>query len=289
MSKVIPSGLLAHYQQDHTSVAVFIKITLRDTTVIGYTSTDQPVVVSGVTYIPGFEVSQLSGSEGLNVDNLELTILPDQQGGTVTALDLLTGRWAGAFCEVFAANYQSPADGVEILKRGYTGEVTVKNGQYVVEFRSLAQLLQQPQGQTTQPTCRNRLGDALCTVDLGPYTVTGTLTAITSQQVFADSARAEAADYFGEGVITFTSGANAGYSRKVKDFAAGVFTCSLPFPFAFELGDAYSAVAGCRKRHQRSTANPTGVSDCIDKFNNILNFRGEPHLQGVDALTKVDA
>jgi hypothetical protein len=27
------------------------------------------------------------------------------------------------------------------------------------------------------------------------------------------------------------------------------------------------------------------VSDCVDKYNNILNFQGEPHAPGVDALT----
>ena len=45
---------------------------------------------------------------------------------------------------------------------------------------------------------------------------------------------------------------------------------------AIAIGDAFTAVAGCQKRHD---------VDCRDKFGNLLNFQGEPHLPGIDALT----
>ena len=46
--------------------------------------------------------------------------------------------------------------------------------------------------------------------DLGPLTVTGTLTHVTDSYTVRDSARAEADDYFGAGTIAFTSGPNMG-------------------------------------------------------------------------------
>ena len=56
---------------------------------------------------------------------------------------------------------------------------------------------------------------------------------------------------------------------------ARLVTLVLAMPAAVQVGDTFSIVAGCRKR----------LEDCRDKFDNVLNFRGEPHRPGVDALT----
>jgi uncharacterized phage protein (TIGR02218 family) len=245
--------------------------------VVGFTTSDQVVTVAGVDYIPGFDISGLASTESLSVDNLELTILPDD---LLPETDLLAGYWNNAAFEVFECNASAPADGVNVIKRGTTGEVQIRRGKYVVEFRSLAQALQQTQGIVTNKTCRARLGDAKCTKDLTAFTVTGTLTTVTSSSVFGDSARAEADDYFAEGLITFTDGPAVGLSQKVKAFATGGFTLSLPLGYTPEVGDAYTAIAGCAKRLEE---------DCRDKFDNVVNFQGEPHLPGIDALTKPGA
>jgi hypothetical protein len=43
-----------------------------------------------------------------------------------------------------------------------------------------------------------------------------------------------------------------------------------------KVGDTYEAIAGCRKRFEE---------DCQTKWNNELNFGGEPHRRGVNVLT----
>ena len=105
-----------------------------------------------------------------------------------------------------------------------------------------------------------------CKVNLAPLTVTGTLTGVTSNSVFQDTARTEALDYFGEGSIAFTSGANAGLKPlEIKSYAAdGTITTHEPFFYTVAVGDAYTMIPGCRKR----------LEDCRDKYNNVLNFGG---------------
>lgn len=275
--KTIASGLAAHYALETTTVAHCIKITRLDATVVAATSCDLPLVIGGVTYLPqGLDVSSLSSSSGLNVDNLELTILPDDTG-PLSRSELLTGKWSGAAFELFEVNYLDLAGGINTLKRGRVGDIKLDRSKIVVELRSLTQALQQPIGEVTSRTCRNRLGDARCQVNLAPFTATGTVTSVASNQVFTASAMAQAAEYFEEGTLTFTSGPNAGYEQKVKLFASGgVFTLSLAMPFTVGVGNTFSAVAGCKRRH---------ITDCKTKFSNLLNFRGEPHLPGMDALT----
>lgn len=282
--KTIDADLLAHYQQESTSVAAFLRVVKTDETVFGYTSTDAETTVDAESYLPGFEIASISSSEGLAVDNSEVTIIPDDVN--LTEEDLLVGRFNNAAFTVFEANYADPTDGTNPLKIGNTGEVRFDNGVAIVEFRDRLQILQQPQGDLLSKNCRARLGDSRCRVDLADYTVTGTLDSFASRQVFTDAARTEDDDWFSEGELTFTSGPNTGLRQKIKSFAAGVFTLSLPLPFEPEVGDAYTAIAGCRKRHDRSLANPEGVSDCFDKFNNIRNFYGEPHGGGLDKLTR---
>ncbi len=275
----IPPDLLAHYQGTETTLAWAIKITRTDAAVYGWTSADHDATISAVLYrsAPGLDVASFATSAGLAVDNTEITILPDDT--VITRADLLAGRWNDAEYVLFRYNWADIGDGIEVRSVGHIGEAQSRGGVFVAELRGLQQYLQQPVGSVSTKTCRARLGDALCSVNTAAaaYTKAGTLTHVTSKQVFRDSARAEAADFFGEGVLTFTTGDNIGLSQKVKAHAAdGTFTLSLPMIMPVQVGDAYSVVSGCRKRLDE---------DCATKFGNVLNFQGEPHRPTIDELT----
>lgn len=273
----VPAALLAHYESGSTTLAWAIKIERSDGEVYGWTSATKDEEISGVDYLsaPGLDVASFATSAGLAVDNTEITILPDDT--IITRADIIAGRWDNAEYTLFRYNWADLTDGVDVRSVGNLGELQPKAGAYVAELRGLQQYLQQTVGSVSTKTCRARLGDAKCTVDLGPWTETGTITSVTSKQVFRDSSRAEAADYFGEGILTWTGGDNIGLSQKVKTHAAdGTFTLSLPMIFDVQVGDTYSVIAGCRKRLDE---------DCVAKFNNGLNFQGEPHRPTVDDLT----
>jgi uncharacterized phage protein (TIGR02218 family) len=275
--KTLPAALAAHYAQQTTTVATLLKVTRSDSVVAGFTSHDRPLVFDGVTYNPGFDLSSLSSTSSLAVDNLELSIIPGDDEDVLIA-DLVNGKWDNAFFQLMEVNIGNLAsDQFNLLKNGNLGQVQFKATKYVVEFRSLTQQLQQTQGIVTQKTCRARLGDAKCTKSLTAFTVSGTVDTSTDARHFTDAARAEADDYFTEGLITLTSGDNAGLTRKVKLHAAGAFTLTLPFPYDIAVGTTYTMIAGCRKRL---------AEDCVTKFANGVNFQGEPHLPGLDALSK---
>lgn len=273
--KTIPIALATAYAASAQSIVSCLKVTRSDGVVVGFTEHDKALTVSGVSYVPGFDPSALASTDTLSVDNMELTFLA--LDADLPEADLLSGKWDNAAFEIFECNWKSLTDGVNVLKRGTTGEVQVREGRYTVEFRSLTQSLQQTQGIVTNKTCRDRLGGPHCTLDLTPFTFTGTLTAVTSARSFTDSAKAQAADYFTEGEITFTSGPASGFTQKIKRHSTGgVFLLSLPLPYTPVVGNAYSIVAGCQKRLEE---------DCATKFSNVLNFWGEPHLPGLDKLT----
>lgn len=274
--RVIPIALATHMASGSTTLAHLLKVTRTDGQVFAFTSWSSDLVVAGITYRagPGLDVSNLVVSAGLAVDNLELVTLDD--GSTFTQADLLTGKWRNAAFTIARCNARSPADGVEVRMTGTLGNVALREGHVVAELRGLQQMLQQPIGAVTSYPCRARLGDALCTVNLAAWTHSASVTSVTSNQVFAASGLAQAADYFGEGILTWTSGPSLGLSFKVKlHGAGGALTLLLPTLLTVAVGHSFSIVAGCRKR----------LEDCRDKFSNILNMQAEPHLPGVDALS----
>jgi uncharacterized phage protein (TIGR02218 family) len=278
--KTLSANLTAHIAQKTTTMAEGLLITRLDGQQFAFTSHDRDIVAGGITYKaePGLIVSGVTISAGLAVGNLQLTTLHD--GTVFKTADILDGVWRNASFTLFRANWANVSDGSDTLITGSIGEVTLNLNTVVAELLDLRQYLNQPVGSPSTKTCRYRLGDSRCTKDItvAPFTVTGTLTSVTDNQIFRDSARAEAIDYFKEGEFTFTSGNNNGITAKIKDYAAdGTFMLMLPLSRTVAGNETYTAVVGCLKRLSE---------DCITKFNNVLNFGGEPHRPGIDAITQ---
>jgi uncharacterized phage protein (TIGR02218 family) len=274
--KTLPALLDTHYSGGTTTLADLLKITRTDGEVFAFTSAAEDVTISGQLYTSaqGLNISSIEVSAGFAVDNLELTTLDD--GTVFTKAEVLAGVWRNADFVISRYNWKNPTDGVEVRMAGTVGEVNMHRGYITAELRGLQQYLQQPIGSVSSKTCRARLGDALCTKNLTSFTHTGTVTSAASNQIFTASAMAQAADYFAEGILTWTGGVNSGLIVKVKGFASGVFTLMLPMLQTITAGDSFSVVAGCQKR----------LTDCTTKFNNVLNFQGEPHLPGIDEMTR---
>lgn len=274
-------ALAAHYAGQDLTLAYGLRITRSDAVVYGFTSHHRRARIAGVWYeaTQGLDVTGIATSAGLEVDNLELSTLDD--GSLFTHAQVRGGVWQNARFVCFRYNWAAPpatlAD-TETLVAGTFGQIKLLAGQVTVEMRGLQQYLQQPVGAASSKTCRARLGDALCGINIASYTITPvTVTAVTSDTVFTASGFGQVADYAGEGEVRWITGANAGLRCKIKtQTAGGIFTLSIGAEATIVIGDTFTAIAGCRKRL---------TEDCKVKFSNVLNFQGEPHRPGVDAIT----
>jgi len=278
MKTLTSANLLAHLAGEYLSVAILWKITRTDGQIFGFTDHDVDIVFSGVTYkaATGVVPAGIEQNSDMSVDNTEVSSFLDSS--SITESDLLAGLWNHALIDVMRINYRSIADGVELLPRGRLGEIRVQGGKFTAEVRSNAtQALQQIIGEVYTPGCRANLFDARCKLVAASFTVTGSLTAVTSQSVFFDSTRTEVDDWFGGGLITWTGGGNVGLTMEVKSYVQSTkrIELMLPMPRTIIVGDTYSLISGCRKRM---------LIDCKTKYNNIVNFRGEAYVPGLDNL-----
>jgi len=275
--KTVTTALANHYASGSTSIAYLLRLIRPDGQVHGFTSALDSVQIDGVLYssAQGLDVSSLSLTAGLAVDNLEMTTLDD--GSLFKQNEVFGGVWRNTRFTIARYNFASPSDGLEVLMVGTIGEVTISDGYVRLELRGLQAPLQQTIGQVVSITCRARLGDALCRVNLAPLTFSGTVSTVANRREFTSTSLSQAEHFFTEGRLTFTSGSCQGFSHKVKYSSGASVQLQLPTPSDFAVGDTFTIVAGCRKRF---------IEDCTNRFANALNFQGEPHIPGVDGITQ---
>lgn len=206
--------------------------------------------------------------------NLSAGVMDLEGIATLTGVsrDLVaSGVFDNARMYVFATNWTNPVEDEEEIGAAILGKTTLEDDRYRIEMMMLVDALNQSVGRSYTPGCTKTFGGqeyAGCKVNLAAITVTGSITHVTSGSIFRDSARTEAADYFGAGYISFTTGDNVGLKPlEIKSYAAdGTITTFESAYYAVQVGDEYELVPGCRKR----------ITDCRDKWNNVLNFGGFP-------------
>lgn len=274
-------SLASHFQSEVTTIATCWKISRRDRVVLGFTDHDRNLLIDSIQYdsIAGFTPSSVAMGSDMSVDNLDLSgsLFPSQ----ITDTDLLAGIYDFAEVEIFLVNYLDVNAGKVIQKRGVLGEVTLSKNMFHAEIRGLTQFLSQTMCEEYMPHCRANLGDSRCRFNLKQkgFSVTAIVSTSLTRQSFIARKLTASDDWFTGGYVTWRSGKNKTLRMEVKEFSDSVVTLALPMPFDIKTGDRFRIVAGCDKSSKT----------CIEKFKNIINFRGEPDLPGMDKLMSTAA
>lgn len=267
----------AHLAETLTTLATCLKITRRDGTVYGFTSAASDLPVSSQLYKAaiGYVDGVVETAARYNVDTTVVRSVIDDD--SITDADLRAGLWDYAEVRLFEVNYADLTMGIHRMRRGWLGQVTRGRYQFEAELRGLLQAVQQSIGRVYAPACNADLFDSRCGVSAGSFTLSTTVTSVTSVRVFRASAAVGAgASWYTGGRVLFTSGNNDGAAMEVKAFATatGEFELHQSMPAAIQVGDAFSVTAGCDK----------SLATCTSKFSNANNFRGFPHVPGIDRL-----
>lgn len=277
--KNISAELTSHLASECTTLATCWKLTRKDATVMGFTDHDQDFTYSSVLYkaTSGFTPSSISTNANMAVDTQDIEGM--LASDSISEEDILAGLYDSAQIEIFMVNYNDLTQGDLKLKKGWLGEVSLKNNQFVAEIRGLTQKLTQTIGELYSPSCRATLGDARCGVNLASHQFTSSVTTVSSKQRFICSSLTQASGDFTGGTVLFTSGNNSGLGMEIKEHAyisgtGADITLALPMPYDIQVSDGVTVTRGCDKT----------LATCRDKFSNIVNFRGEPHVPGLDKM-----
>ena len=296
--KQATAQLTAHLAGPVTTLATCWEITRRDGQIFRFTDHDRDLEIEGALYAArfGHARSAIASDASMAVDNLDVEGIIDAE--SLREEELRAGIFDHAGVRIFLVNWAALGMGILRLRRGWLGEVVLTDtGQFRTELRGLTQALQQQIGELYTPECRADLGDARCKVDLAALTVTGSVTAVETRSVFLAVLTPSVTDgsngdctapngltlseprpdgWYDGGLLTWSSGPNAGLSIEVQRWEAGPCRITLYLPPGYPItpGDSFSLAPGCDKR----------FATCKAKFDNVLNFRGEPYVPGLDAL-----
>lgn len=233
-----------------------------------------------------------SWKPGLNSDTWQATFSPgdtDLIDGMPWLYAVATGALDDADCVVSRAYFatmptwapdaqyslsRGPVSplGTITLFRGYLGEFELTTSAVRVTVNDYRQMLQANMPRNFYgAACRHRFGDARCGVNLAAVTASGVASATSGRmQVVAASAIAapSGSATFDYGILTMTTGVNAGQERLIRSWTGGTtFSLLSPLPFDVAAGDAFSVTAGCNKTMAHCAA-----------FANLANFGGDPFI-----------
>ena len=259
-----------------TTIAICFKVTLANGAVMGFADHAHNLKIKDICYSASFGMSSsaIESSASMNSDTLSISCILNSD--CINKNDILNGMYDGAYVEIFAINYLQPDIGDIVLKTGFINEITIKNNKFDAEIRSLAQNFSTSICRVYSPTCRAKFADASCAIDKQKYAIKAkVLKALDRFRL-----RIKLMDKAPELLLSI------GEVRIVQDHRAfairsfnaadGVVTLLEAVPSCIKPNNKISIYPGCDK-HLRT---------CSDVYGNILNFRGEPHVPGVDEVYK---
>lgn len=279
--RTLPPGLQARLDTGCTTLCTAWILRRRDGAVLGFTDHDGDLVVGGVPCraASGFDASAAAEKLGFATASAEIAgALVDDAIGEA---DLRAGRYDGASVEVHLVDWERPDLAVH-LSTLTLGAVTREGHAFRAELRSRAAALDVERGRLYTPRCSANLGDARCGIDLqgADRRAEGTVAAVDGAGLRLAGIGLDP-DRLAGGRLAVTSGPAAGWSVEIA--AATLVTGGLRLslwqapPEVPLAGDAVVVTIGCDK----------SFATCRDRFANALNFRGFPHMPGIDRIVSV--
>ncbi len=247
------------------------RITRRDGVTIGLTTHDAPLLLGGLVHgpAPGIRPSAIRQRRGTDGDSVEIE--GALNAAAISDADLASGRWDGAAVRLTVADWSAPDARQVVVAHGTLGAVDSDGRTFTAELSARDPALDGPIVPETSAECRADFGDARCRVPLAAHRARAAITAIAGRQVSI----AGADERFAYGQLRWLDGPNRGLIAAVTGGADGVLTLALPAGVAAHTGPV-ELTEGCDRR----------AATCAARFANIANFRGEPHLPGIDLLTR---
>jgi uncharacterized phage protein (TIGR02218 family) len=268
--------MTAMIERPLTTLAFCWRVERRDGVCLGFTTHDRELAIDGLDYrpAPGMLPSAVTRTDGF--DAAALDVSGALTSDAINAADLAAGRWDGAAVRLFLVDWEDPGGGQVLLARGELGEVTLRGPAFEAELKGPAAVLEAAAVEQTSPDCRAALGDKRCRVDLMPRTTITSVTQVIADSVVEVAEAGAATNGYAYGRLRWLSGGNCGLAAAILSSEGPRLTLRQPPPLPPAAGDLVEIVEGCDKL----------FATCRDRFANAENFRGEPHLPGMDLLTR---
>lgn len=245
-----------------------------DGVTLGFTTHDAPLMVGDQLYdpAPGIRPSAIEQRGGIEGDVLEIEGAINS--AHVAETDLAAGRWSNAAMTLFVANWQHPELPVVVVTEGRIGSVASDGEQFAAELSARNPLMDEAILPLTSAECRAELGDVRCSVAMAARRERAIVATVDGDRVTLSQSYDD--NRFAFGMARLLSGPWRGLGGSIISQSGPEIRLSLSPAIMLAAGDRLLLTEGCDKT----------AATCAGRFANIANFRGEPHLPGIDLLTR---
>lgn len=246
---------------------------------LGFTDHDRHFTLNNVKYssLSGFRADAIAQDSSTQEIRSELTSVLNSE--LITEEDLLSERYERATLEMFIYDWSSNQK-IRTLFTGSFGDMSTEHGingvtRFILQARSDRYKLSQKTTKVTTQTCRLKFGETglgKCNFDLSSVTTNSEVLTVNIDATFTANTN-RPSGFFNKGIIRFTSGKLKNLAREVLTHNGDTFTFANPFPLLPEVGDEFTAIAGCDRTESACKA-----------YSNFINFGGQPFIPGNDQL-----
>lgn len=272
--RTIGGTLAGKIAQDVTTLARLWSVTRRDGVVYRFTDHDQDISFGGHDYLAnvGFTASTILAAVGTQVQGVTMTTAVADATGRISASDVYSGVLDKGQCLLLVVDWFDPdGSGSMTLFGGEVLSVELDDEQRaVIEISGLLASGRYINVESYSTTCRADLGDARCKFDIDSLKEDFTVATVANTQKVTTSELNQASEFWTLGVLHWLTGNNAGIAMEVRKSTMGDLSIEtfLPSPFPVQVGDTGEVWPGCDK----------STTMCHDRYDNILNYRGEPFI-----------
>lgn len=266
----ISDGFRESLEDDSIILKKCFKIKLKNGTILAFTEFSEDIEFDGITY-KSFDVSnkKYSNFSDITTDDTEIIAVIDDD--SIKKEFILSNDFDDAEIEIFFVNVEHLEYGSVILTNGFIDSVSIVEDKVYFNIKGKLSLLEKTIGDTYSPLCRAKFCDKKCSLNIANYKFTGEIASVIEDTVFYTDdpiIKSKEKDYFKYGYLKFTNGENIGRTIEIKQSESGNITISASLVKKIKVGDEFDIFVGCDKKFET----------CCEKFNNAVNFRGEPNL-----------
>lgn len=255
-------------------VATFWRIHRKDGVALGFTSHDRDLWFDGLLHraAPGMVPSAIRRSADLSPDSADVEGALSHDA--ITPADLAAGRFEEAHVAIGVVDWETHDQAV--LYRGTIGAIAQEGGRFSAELRSAKHALAADTVPRTGPTCRAAFCGPGCTLSASRFTHEVMADAIDLAANRVSYAAGPPPDDMRGGFLRWLDGPQAGIAMRVIDAGAEGLALDIPLDAAIQSGTRAMLREGCDRT----------IATCTSRFDNAINFQGEPFLPGNDLLAR---
>ncbi len=261
------------FDRELDTVATFWRIYRRDGVMLAFTSHDRDLAFGGITHraAPGMVPAAIRLSADIAHDSAEAEGAISH--ASIRETDLAAGLFDAAAIEIGAVDWQTCEH--HVLYTGEIGRIEDDQSQFSAELRSSKQLLEQDLVPRTSPTCRAEFCGPGCGLSATRFTMIHALAGIDwdrNRVRFEGVSPASCVD----GRLRFLAGPQTGIRFDIIDADGDWLLLDRPLARGTAPGTRAELTEGCDHT----------IATCAARFDNAINFRGEPFLPGNDLLSR---